>query len=1175
MFKVMVPASRNPSYPPTMRRTLQTLLVPTTCALLALIASAAVAETPLATSARGILSNRCFACHGPDDESREGGLRLDDPASLIAEADSGEIPIVPGDASLSELFVRITTDDESMRMPPSDFGPALDKSEIETLKKWIQAGAELPTHWSFTPPTRPDVPQIASQPVHPIDAFVRKQLQSQGLKPAEPATRPQILRRLSLDLTGLPPTLDELDAFIRDASPDAYQRQVDRLLASPAFGEHWARKWLDLARYADSAGYADDPPRTIWAYRDWVVRAINAGMPVDQFTRKQLAGDLLPNPTQDDLIATAFHRNTMTNSEGGTNDEEFRNAAVVDRVNTTMAVWMGVTMGCAQCHTHKYDPFTHKEYFQLFAILNSTADADRRDESPLLELMTDEQLQARDHILEQLDSLKQQLATPTNASLEEFDQWSDSVFRPQWSALAATKFSASSKSEADLGEDGAITVHPENANLLKDSYTAEFEIPTELTSLQAIELRTLVSERLDGKAGLASNGNFVITNLTAELIPSGEAARPKASFVRIQLPGKSKILSLAEVQVFSGGANIASAGTAKQSTTGYSGAAKRAIDGNTDGNYENNSTTHTETEDSPWWELALKEAVPVDRVVVFNRTDNSLQSRLKGAVVELLDHDRNVISSSKAITKPKDKNQVAFSSAQSLKISRAFADYEQSDFGASKAIDGKTSTGWAVGGQTDRDHSLTLVLDRVYEIPRGSKLRVKIGQQSGHRNHLLGSFKLAVSEAKSVADWAQLTTEQQTALAAPKTSRNPDVWDSLKTFFHAHLASATADVRSRRDKLQAELDAMKPATSVPILRELPNREQRQTFVQIRGNYKSHGEEVSPGTPAVFHSASSSTPNRLDLANWLVDRRNPLTARVWSNRVWESLFGRGIVATSEEFGAQGDLPTHPALLDWLAVELMDTGWDEKRLIRTIVTSATYRQDSSGPKEKIQQDPANIWLARGPGNRLSAEMVRDQALASGGLLSRKMYGPPVRPPQPNLGLKAAFGGETDWKASTGQDRYRRGLYTTWRRSNPYPSMATFDAPSREVCTLRRDSTNTPLQALVTMNDPAFVEAAQALARRVTQLNCGCSDADTWRLQAAFRIVTSREPTPQEVVPLSELLNLAREHFQDRQQEAKQLATDPIGPLPEDASAAELASWTTVCNTLLNLDETLMKR
>ncbi|GAB5404041.1 MAG: hypothetical protein Aurels2KO_22720 [Aureliella sp.] len=1158
-----------------MQRTLTTLLASATCALLALNCSVAAAETPLATSARAILSNRCFACHGPDEESREGGLRLDDPASLIAEADSGEIPIVPGNASLSELFNRITTDDESMRMPPVDFGTPLDQSEVETLKKWIQAGAELPSHWSFTPPERPDVPVVSAQPTNPIDAFVRQQLASQDLQPAPPATRPQILRRLSLDLTGLPPTLDELDAFIRDPRPGAYERQVDRLLSSPAFGEHWARKWLDLARYADSAGYADDPPRTIWAYRDWVIRAINEGMPIDEFTRKQLAGDLLASPTQDDLIATAFHRNTMTNNEGGTNDEEFRNAAIVDRVNTTMAVWMGVTMGCAQCHTHKYDPFTHNEYFEFFAILNSTADADRRSESPLLELMTGEQLRTRDEILKQLETIKQQLATPSDKSLDEFEQWTTAVTKPSWTVLPATKFSAKSNSAADIDENGKISVHPENANLLKDSYAAELQIPSELSSLQAIQLRTLVTGKLDGRAGLASNGNFVITDLTAELIPDRNSAVQDVSFVRIQLPGKKRILSLAEVRVFSGGSNIAQNGTAKQSSTSYNGVAARAIDGNTDGNYENGSTTHTETQDEPWWELTLNKAAPVDRVLIFNRSDNSLQDRLKGATVQLLDTDRNVVGVSKPVTSPKDQNRIAFSNARPLKITQAFADYEQSDFGASKAIDGQASTGWAVGGQTERNHQLTLVFEKPYKVPAGTTLRVKIGQQSGHRNHLLGSFQLAASETKSVADWAQLSTEQRLALTTPGQSRSTVVWDSLKSHFHAHLAGSTAPVRTTRDKLQSKLDAMKPATSVPILRELPPSEHRQTFVQIRGNYKSHGDEVSPGTPAVFHSMDSTKPNRLDLANWLVDRRNPLTARVWANRVWESLFGRGIVATSEEFGAQGELPTHPALLDWLAVEFMDSGWDEKWLIREMVTSATYRQDTSAPDDNIQRDPANIWLARGPGNRLSAEMVRDQALASGNLLSRKMYGPPVRPPQPNLGLKAAFGGETDWKTSSGQDRYRRGLYTTWRRSNPYPSMATFDAPSREVCTLRRDSTNTPLQALVTLNDPAFVEAAQALARRVGELDCGCSDADTWRLRTAFRIVTSREPTPQEVEPLRDLLLLAREHFEDRVAEATQLATDPIGPLPPGASPAELASWTAVCNTLLNLDETLMKR
>jgi hypothetical protein len=551
-----------------------------------------------------------------------------------------------------------------------------------------------------------------------------------------------------------------VERFVNDAEPDAYERLVDRLLDKPSYGEHWARQWLDLARYADSAGYADDPPRTIWAYRDWVIRALNDNMPFDQFTIEQLAGDLLPEPSEDQLIATAFHRNTMTNNEGGTDDEEFRNAAIVDRVNTTMAVWMGTTIDCAQCHTHKYDPITQDEYFQLFAVFNQTEDADRRDESPVL-------------------------------------------------ALAQ----------------------------------------------------------------------------------------------RAQKP-----------------------------------------------------------------------------------------------------------------------------------------------------------------------------------------------------------------------------------------------------------------------------DGFPPATSVPIMRELPEDQRRRTFVQLRGNFLQLGNEVTAGVPSAFHPPPGDPPlNRLSLAHWLIDPQNPLTARVVANRYWESLFGRGIVVTSEEFGSQGDLPTHPELLDWLATELVRSGWDRKAFLRLLVTSATYRQSSQVSEQRWQLDPENRWFSRGPRFRMSAEMVRDQALFVAGLLSPKMYGPPVNPPQPALGLSAAFGSGIDWKTSSGEDRYRRGLYTSWRRSNPYSSMVAFDAPSREICAVRRDRTNTPLQALVTLNDPVYIEAAQALARRMI----AAESTEAQRVIHGFRLCLARPPNDKERQHLLDLHGRARQAFQEDRDAAEKLATIPLGPVAEDADVIDLAAWTVVANVLLNLDEMLMKR
>jgi hypothetical protein len=474
---------------------------------------------------------------------------------------------------------------------------------------------------------------------------------------------------------------------------------------------------------------------------------------------------------------------------------------------------------------------------------------------------------------------------------------------------------------------------------------------------------------------------------------------------------------------------------------------------------------------------------------------------------------------------------------------------------------------------------LSLFPKRALELKGPSKLRITIEQASTHRHHLLGSFEILASTDATARNWSMLDAELQKIHLTAHDKRTAEQQLKLTNFFARNVAATLAPQRAELADLQQKLAALKPETSVPIMRDKEPKARRETFVQLRGNYKSLGDKVTPGVPQVFHpfdlsQADAGGLNRLDLAKWIIDPQNPLTARVWVNRLWESLFGIGIVRTSEEFGSQGDAPTHPELLDWLAMEFMDTGWDNKRMLKLLVTSQTYQQTSQVSESGLANDKDNIWLARGPRVRLSAEMVRDQALAVSGLISTKMHGAPVRPPQPAMGLSAAFGSNTDWKTSEGEDRYRRGIYTTWRRSNPYPSMATFDAPSREVCILRRDSTNTPLQALVTLNDPGFVEAAQALARRVRLHSPDASD-DQQRLRIAFEFCASRSPTAEELPMLENLLSLAKQQLSDQPQEAMKLATDPLGPLPPDADTIELAAWTTVCNVLLNLDEVLMKR
>jgi len=1113
---------------------------------------------------RSILSNRCFACHGPDDEEREAGLRFDTAEGALADL-GGYAAIVPGRPEESTLIERITTDDPDLRMPPATHGDPLSPSEIKLMTDWIRQGAEFARHWSYVKPVRPELPPVKNSAWvrNEIDRFILARLEREGLTPTEEADRYALIRRVSLDLTGLPPSLEEVDRFLADTSADAYEKLVDRLLDKQTYGEHWARRWLDLARYADSAGYADDPPRTIWAFRDYVIRSLNANKPFDQFTVEQIAGDLLPDPSEDQLIATAFHRNTLTNNEGGTNDEEFRNVAIVDRVNTTMAVWMGTTIACSQCHNHKYDPLTQAEFYELFAFFNNSEDSDKRDERPLLQIFTDEQKQNRDDWTAEVADLKKVLSTPTLELLAAQAEWEERLSTaPDWQTLQPSSLAAQSKIELTASDDGTVKAADQSKT---DVFTVEIPVTTEGLARQPVTALRL--ETLPGP-------NFVISRVLASVVPP-DGTRLNGRFVRVELPGKQKMLSLAEVQVFNGNDNVAVRGKATQSSTDFGGPAELAIDGNTDGEYhKTKSTTHTAASDNPWWEVDLQSSQPIDRVVVWNRTDNNLQSRLNGFVLKVLDENRKELWSETVAEAPAADAAYALSATRGVKFEAAFADYSQSSFGPEFVInnpDTKTK-GWAVGGQTDKPHQLTLIPAEPLKLADGETLSVTIEQLSQHEKHTLTAFRLSATTDGGISEFAGTPAEQLAILRTPADQRSEAQKQSLTQWYLGNVAPALSGQRQRLARIEKQLADLKPATSVPIMSDLPADKHRTTQIHLRGNWQSLGDEVSQGVPAAFHPLDDSLPrNRLALAKWLIDEQNPLTPRVISNRYWEAIFGTGIVSTSEEFGSQGDLPLHPELLDWLAVELVESGWDLKHLVKLLVTSAAYRQSSRVTDELLDRDPQNRLLARGPRFRISAEMVRDQALAVSGLLSSKMYGPPVRPPQPSMGLSAAFGSGIDWKTSSGEDRYRRGLYTTWRRSNPYPSMAAFDAPNREVCALKRDRTNSPLQALVTLNDPVYVEAAQSLARLVAEVDGSTAD----RVEYAFRRVLTRPPNDAERARLVRLYESSRERFAASPENAKMLATDPLGPLPDGADAVDLAAWTLVSNVLLNLDEVFMKR
>ena len=1116
------------------------------------------------TQIKSLLSNRCIACHGPDEENREAGLRLDTFDGATRDLD-GFFAIVPGDAEESEMIFRMSlpADDEEV-MPPKGKGKPFSKDEIALFRKWVEEGAKYDTHWSYKKPVRVDMPNH----VHPVDYLIQKRLKEEGLAYSPMADRRTLARRVSLDLIGLPPTLEELNDFLSDKTSNAYDRYLERLLDRKEFGEHWARMWLDLARYADSAGYADDRSRTIWAFRDYVIKAFNQNLPFDQFTIEQLAGDLLPEPTEQQLIATAFHRNTQTNNEGGTNDEEFRNVAVVDRVNTTFATWMGTTMACAQCHTHKYDPITHEEYFQAFDILNQTQDADRRDESPTISIFSDQQKKQQTQLEAEIKQWGESLKSPDeNEELfKKLSAWEKDISKTTWEVLKPGKVKAISGATLTVKDDGSVLA----SGTKKETDVYELIARTSLNKISALRVEFLTDDTLTN-GGPSRNQNLVLNEIILNSMGFSESARgvKKGQFVRIELDGKDRILHIAEVQAFAGEKNVALNGEASQSTTGYGGVAKLAIDGNTDGDFhKSKSVTHNANGDaSAWWEVNLGKEQNLSKLAVWNRTDSGLYSRLDGFRLQVLSADRQVVWEKTFPKAPKREIVVSLDGAEVGQFGKASASYEQAKFEAFKAIDSnaKQDSGWAIAGGHGKNHHGVFVLKRSIS---GGDISVRLIQN--YPNHAIGKVRLSVTDkmnpAPAIPDHIK---NIRTVVSADRTEKQNK---ELMSFFIKHSTEGKR-INQRIVALRKKLNSIKPYSTVPVLKQVVPANERETFIHLRGSYLNPGPKVKANFPSALAPPlpGVTKPNRMDLARWIMNKDNPLTSRVSANRFWEKIFGVGLVSTSEEFGSQGELPSHPQLLDWLATELVRMEWDMKAFIKLLVTSKAYRQSSHVTDKMADRDPANRLLARGPRVRLSAEMVRDQALAVSGLLSKKMFGPPVRPPQPDMGIKAAFGGGIDWKTSAGEDRLRRGIYTNWRRSNPYPSMATFDAPNREVCTVRRGTTNTPLQALVTLNDPVYVEAAQSLARIMAKSSSSLEK----QISTGFEICLAREPQDAELERLVTLFNQVKNRYVKDADLARKMATDPIGPAPKDCNILDLAALTVTGNVLLNLDEMMMKR
>jgi mono/diheme cytochrome c family protein len=1014
-----------------------TLLV--ACVMFSFTAHAADGPKPVnfVRDVRPILARNCFACHGPDDKHREAELRLDTREGAMAEHD-GRHTIVPSNPAASELVKRILAN-EDQQMPPKDSGKSLTPDQIDLLKRWVAEGATWGNHWSFEKLARPAVPALNStkSPITELDRFVLARLVEVGLSPSPEADKHTLARRVALDLTGLPPDHTLLNAYLQDASPQAYERLVNSLLKSPAYGERWARMWLDLARYADTKGYEKDLARTMWRYRDWVIDAFNNDLPYDEFTREQLAGDLLPNASMEQQLATAFHRNTMINDEGGTDNEEFRVAAVKDRIDTTLQVWMGLTFGCAKCHSHKYDPISQREYYQFYAYFNQTEDADDFDERPKLATPTREQIKQQTRLKAEIAKLEQDRDAVTPELNAFADEWTAKVSASRgWVVLTPKEMSAASQSTLTRQDDGSILAEAKSP--AKETYTVVS--PVDATRFTGLKLEAL-PDKSHPKAGVGrspNDGNFVLSSIKVAIRRAGETTE--------------------------------------------------------------------------------------------------------------------------------------------IPLTTAKADFAQADYPVEHAIKNPdfAKRGWAVSPQQTQTHTAVFTPAAPIMIDKDAEVIVTLDHQFefAYPGFSIGRFRLSISSDDNPSLDPTVPEPILAIVKTPTASRTAE----QQTQLMKHIASFAPSTQSARDqlaKLNQELAAPVPQT--PILRELAEGKKRTTKMHVRGNFLEQGDTVEAAIPASFHPFPATAPaNRLGVSDWLTDPNNPLTARVAVNRMWAQFFGAGLVETQEDFGSQGQPPTHPELLDWLAVEFMtptaspsETSphpWSMKRLCKLIVMSSTYRQSARTTTEMLQRDRFNKFLARGPRFRMEAEMIRDNALAVSGLLSQKMYGPSVMPPQPE-GIWQSTYNTTKWETSKGEDRYRRGLYTFIKRTTPYPAMTTFDAPSRELCTVRRINTNTPLQALVTLNDPAFVETAQALARRMVKEGGPKLEE---RLAKGLELALIRPAQPDEVAVLAKLYETRRAHYAKYSEEATKLATDPIGPLPEGVAAADLAALTAVGNVILNLDE-----
>lgn len=1006
---------------------------------------------------RPILNEKCFHCHGTDAAHRKGDLRLDLRDQAIKPAKSGDIALVPGKPELSQLIARVELPhDNDDVMPPDKDGKPLTAEEKAILRQWISEGAEYQGHWAFLKPERSPVPNITDPKFtirNEIDSFIAERLQEENLSQSPEADRATLLRRVSLDLTGLPPTLEEIAAFEKDTSPKAYENVVDRLLKSDHYGERMAMQWLDFARFADSHGFQTDSSRAMWPWRDWVIKAFNDNKPFDQFTLEQIGGDLLPNATRDQIVATGFNRNHRLNGEGGIIAEEWRIENIIDRVETTSFTWLGLTLNCCRCHDHKYDPFTQKDFYSFFAFFNNITESGTIQGSsnrsggnsdPVIQVPDKEEEEQLALLRKKIDAAQAkvtetQLQLPNLvASWEAEMENPEAAKKPMWEILPI--------SEAKSQGGAALRKLPD-ASWIAGGRNPDFDIYTVTAPLVEGSFTGLLLEALPDPAlpnqslGRAPNGNFVLTGI------EGTISAP-----------------------------------------------------------------------------TLKTPVKIT-------------------------------------------------------FTRAEADYAQKGYDVKLLLDKNPKNGWAIDGNDPKkrvERNAMFIVDKAVHVPAGATITVRMLHQSTFAGHNVGRFRLSTTDAEPALASIDGTGGPPAAVLAvmktPTENRTPQQRSELEKYYRASVDSPLRDADYALAAAKAELE--KYERSVPSVMVMKEGPVRDAFVLKRGEYDKPGDKVSMVTPAVLPPMPKNAPsNRLGLAQWIVSPENPLTARVWVNRAWEKFFGYGLSKSTENLGTQSEYPVHPELLDWLATEFIRCGWDMKAMQKLIVMSATYRQSSKLTPALLEKDPENRLLARGPRFRLPGEVVRDQALAIAGLLVPKIGGPSVKPYMPD-GVwddTSKYGDLRGYKADTGEGLYRRSFYTIWKRTAAPPTMLLFDAPTREICTVKRSRTNTPLQALSLLNEVTFVEAARGLAQQMMQHG---GTTPEQRIAYGYERATARSIDPTALKQLSEGLKKRITEFQAKPSEATALTSQ--GATKADASLppAELAAYTTTAAVLLNLDRVITR-